>query len=248
MLRLEHLHKVYGRDDAQRVVLRELNHSFSAGRLYALTGRSGAGKSSLLNIIGGLDRDFSGEVWFDLQALSKLKPGELARYRREQVGFVFQDFHLLEGLNILDNVMLSTRFLAADEVNKLATSAHSCLQKVGLHGRELDRPAQLSGGERQRVALARALLHKPALLLADEPTGNLDAETGAMILDLLLTLSHDDEVCVIMASHDLQATRRADDLLLLQDGKLQETTTKDTEQSRTTQKQANQKHSAQESP
>lgn len=221
MIRLDQVSKSYADKQAQRLVLDQVDWEFAPGQLYTLTGRSGAGKSSLLNILGGLDRNFSGQLWFAGQELSQFSATQMARYRREQVGFVFQDFHLLDALSILDNVLLSTRFLPNSVLPALRQRALDCLKKVDLQGREGDKPGHLSGGERQRVALARALLHQPKLVLADEPTGNLDKHTAATILDLLKALTQEQKITVIMASHDEAAMQCADQVLSLSKGRLQ---------------------------
>jgi putative ABC transport system ATP-binding protein len=176
MLELRALTKTYN----GRPVLRALSHSFAAGEFVAIMGESGVGKSTLLNLIAGLDAADSGEVLVDGQAMSSLADDDATRLRRSRMGFVFQAFHVLPHLTLLQNVALPLL------LNKLGQGrAEEMLAAVGLGGRGNDFPRQLSGGELQRVAIARALVHRPALVLADEPTGNLDPDTADSVLDLL---------------------------------------------------------------
>lgn len=221
MIRLRQLSKVYRQAAVQRGIFNQIDLDLVPAQLYALLGRSGAGKTTLLNILGGLDRDFVGEVEVFGQVLGTLNSAQLAEYRRQQVGFVFQDFHLLHELSIMENLLLSTRFDSAAERQRLRKRAQDCLEKLGLGDRAQAWPGELSGGERQRVALARALLREPKLILADEPTGNLDAVTGSQILDLLLSITRDQDITVLMATHDVTATQRADRCLKLDNGTLQ---------------------------
>jgi ABC-type lipoprotein export system ATPase subunit len=190
------------------------------GEFVALLGQSGSGKSTLLNLIAGLDRPTSGSVLVHNRDLAKMTSEELARYRRNDVGMVFQAFHLIPSMTITDNVELPMRFAEVDRDERAQRSRES-LERVGL-GKRLDhRPSQLSGGEQQRVSLARALVNRPRLLLADEPTGNLDSRTGEDILNLIRDISLSMGMTVIMVTHErLLAERFAQRFIFLADGKL----------------------------
>jgi len=190
------------------------------GEFVALLGQSGSGKSTLLNLIAGLDRPTSGSVLIHNRDLAKMTSEELARYRRNDVGMVFQAFHLIPSMTITDNVELPMRFAEVDRDERAQRSRES-LERVGL-GKRLDhRPSQLSGGEQQRVSLARALVNRPRLLLADEPTGNLDSRTGEDILNLIRDISLSMGMTVIMVTHErLLAERFAQRFIFLADGKL----------------------------
>jgi putative ABC transport system ATP-binding protein len=206
MLELASLTKTYG----GRTVLSNLSHVFEAGRFVAIMGESGVGKSTLLNLIAGLDAPDSGEVIVDGQAMSALDDDAATRLRRTRMGFIFQAFHVLPHLTLQQNVALPLLLNRED-----AGRAESMLAAVGLAGRGHDFPRQLSGGELQRVAIARALVHKPALLLADEPTGNLDPETAGGILRLLRAEIKANGAGAIMVTHSHAAAEMADEILLL---------------------------------
>ena len=190
------------------------------GEFVALLGQSGSGKSTLLNLIAGLDRPTSGSVLVSGRDLAKMSSEELARYRRNDVGMVFQSFHLIASMTITENVELPMRFAEVERAER-AQRSREALERVGL-GKRLDhRPSQLSGGEQQRVSLARALANRPRLLLADEPTGNLDSRTGEDILNLIRDLSLSLGMTVIMVTHERAiAERFAQRSIFLADGKL----------------------------
>jgi putative ABC transport system ATP-binding protein len=194
--------------------------SIEPGEFVALLGQSGSGKSTLLNLIAGLDRPTSGAVLVHSRDLAKMSSEELARYRRNDVGMVFQAFHLIPSMTITENVELPMRFAEVDRDERAQRSRES-LERVGL-GKRLDhRPSQLSGGEQQRVSLARALANRPRLLLADEPTGNLDSRTGEDILNLIRDISLSMGMTVIMVTHErVLAERFAQRFIFLADGKL----------------------------
>jgi putative ABC transport system ATP-binding protein len=190
------------------------------GEFAAMLGSSGSGKSSLLNLIAGLDRPTSGSVTVDGSDLAQLSREDLARYRRHTVGIVFQAFNLIPTMSVAENVELPLRFaeVLPDDRRKLANES---LERVGLAGRVRHRPTELSGGEQQRVALARALVNRPKLLLADEPTGNLDSKTGKEILDLIQDLNRRNGITVIMVTHERDlADRYASRQIFLGDGKV----------------------------
>jgi ABC-type lipoprotein export system ATPase subunit len=190
------------------------------GEFVALLGQSGSGKSTLLNLIAGLDRPTSGSVLVSGRDLAKMSSEELARYRRNDVGMVFQSFHLIPSMTITENVELPMRFAEVERAER-AQRSREALERVGL-GKRLDhRPSQLSGGEQQRVSLARALVNRPQLLLADEPTGNLDSRTGEDILNLIRDISLSLGMTVIMVTHERAlAERFAQRFIFLGDGKL----------------------------
>lgn len=186
------------------------------GEFLALMGSSGSGKTTLLNLIGALDSPTSGEIEVFGEALGALDDRALTAFRRDKVGFVFQTFHLVPGLTAVENVL--TPLAAVRRVPNRMTRAMDALAAVGLEGKEEQLPGELSGGEQQRVAIARALVMRPHLLLADEPTGNLDARTGAEILLLLETIRIEREMNVILATHDPNVALRSDRILMLMDG------------------------------
>jgi ABC-type lipoprotein export system ATPase subunit len=191
-----------------------------AGEFVALLGSSGSGKSSVLNLIAGLDRPTSGSVIVQGRNLAQLSREELSKYRLRTVGMVFQSFHLISSMTLEENVELPMRF-AEVERGQRRNLAHDALQRVGLVARMKHRPSELSGGEQQRAALARALINRPQLLLADEPTGNLDSRTGTEIMNLLRDLNRQLEMTVVMVTHERAlAERYAERLIFLADGKL----------------------------
>jgi len=190
------------------------------GEFLALLGSSGSGKSTLLNLIAGLDRPSSGSVIAEGQDLSKMSSIELARYRRETVGMVFQSFNLLPRMTLEENVELPLRLAEVDRSER-AARVREALERVGLERRVGHRPSELSGGEQQRTAIARALVNRPKILLADEPTGNLDSATGESILALLREIQKNPGMTIIMVTHERTlAERFADRLAVMGDGKL----------------------------
>ncbi len=201
-------------------VLRGVNLRIAAGTRVAIAGPSGSGKTSLLLLFSGLERPSSGRVVIDGLDLGRLDRDGLADLRRERVGIVFQSFHLLPSLSALDNVALPLQMTGQRDARD---QARSMLARVGLSGRLDHFPAQLSGGEQQRVAIARALVHHPRLLLADEPTGNLDDTTAESVRELLFELNRDMGTTLILVTHDLDFAARCDRVLRLHDGQLIET-------------------------
>ncbi|MBN2359516.1 MAG: ABC transporter ATP-binding protein [Deltaproteobacteria bacterium] len=220
VIRVAGLSKRYPAAGGGRRVLEQIDLTVAAGTSAALLGTSGAGKTTLLNILGGLDLDYQGEVEVAGLRLRGRGDRELSRFRRDCVGFMFQDFHLLEHLSALDNVLLASRFAAAAERRQHAERARQLLSEVGLAGREDELPGALSGGERQRVALARALLRRPRVILADEPTGNLDPVTGQRLMELLARLLRDDGATLLIATHDESVACRTDRRWRLEGGRL----------------------------
>lgn len=208
MLELRQLHKSYN----GRPVLRGLSHQFAPGEFVAIMGESGVGKSTLLNLIAGLDAPDEGEVVVDGQVMAALDDDAATRLRRTRMGFIFQAFHVLPHLTLTQNIALP---LLLNHAGHDLTRADAMLDAVGLAGRGRDFPRQLSGGEMQRVAIARALVHRPALVLADEPTGNLDPETADAILALLRREIKATGAAAIMVTHSHAAAAQADKILVL---------------------------------
>jgi putative ABC transport system ATP-binding protein len=203
-------------------VLREVNTTIDAGTRVAIAGPSGSGKTSLLLLLCGLERPSSGQVLVDGVDLGTLDADGLADMRRERIGIVFQSFHLLPSLSALDNAALPLQMAGRRDARTLATAM---LERVGLGGRLDHLPSQLSGGEQQRVAIARALVHRPRLLLADEPTGNLDDHTAESVRELLFELNRELGTTLVLVTHDLDFAARCDRVLRLHDGQLHETPT-----------------------
>jgi putative ABC transport system ATP-binding protein len=202
LLRVVGLRKRYG----ERDVLAGVDFSVEAGECVALTGESGVGKSTLLNCIAGLDSASAGEVWLGGEPMLSLPEPQQARLRRERLGFVFQAFHVLPHLSVADNVALPLMLLGRSEPIRVM----AMLEAVGLADRAGSWPAELSGGQLQRVAIARALVHRPPLLLADEPTGNLDPETATRILDVLWQQVRQEGAALLLVTHSHTAAARAD--------------------------------------
>ncbi len=199
--------------------LRDINLEVPPGRLVAVQGRSGSGKTTLLNMLGGLDRPESGSVMIDGDEITGMGDDDLVDIRRHKVGYIFQAFGLIPILTALENVQVPLR-LAMTDVAEREVRSLRLLEMVGLGDRVGHRPHELSGGEQQRVAIARALANRPAVLLADEPTGQLDSRTGRAIVDLLYEVVRNEDVTVIMATHDPAPSSLADQLITLQDGRI----------------------------
>jgi lipoprotein-releasing system ATP-binding protein len=214
--------KTYDMGRRSLTVLRELSLDVARGEFLALRGASGAGKSTLLHLLGGLDAPDKGEIWFDGKNLAGISTSELAQLRNFKVGFIFQAYHLLPELDALENVCLPAR-IARVSASEAETRAKELLARVGLKERMDHRPTELSGGERQRVAIARALINRPDLVLADEPTGNLDSHTGGEIIDLLCSLREERKSTLVIATHDASVAARAPKVIQLVDGQIQNT-------------------------
>jgi ABC-type lipoprotein export system ATPase subunit len=200
-------------------VLRGVDVEIVRGDFLALRGASGTGKSTLLHLLGGLDTPNEGEIFFDGQDVSRFSDRQLTHFRNRRVGFVFQAYHLLPELTALENVCLPAR-LARIGAGSAARHAEQLLTRVGLEGRLDHKPSELSGGEQQRVAIARALVNEPELLLADEPTGNLDSRTGGEIIDLLKGLQSEKQMTMVIATHDAKVAGTAPRVLELVDGQI----------------------------
>jgi len=217
-LRCRQLTRVLDSGESQLTVLDDVDFAIEAGEFTAILGPSGSGKSTLLGLLAGLDRPTSGGVELDGEELSTMGEDQLARLRKERVGFVFQNFQLLPNLTARENVLVPLELLGHAEAG---ARADALLAAVGLSERGHHYPAQLSGGEQQRVALARAFSGRPQLLLADEPTGNLDAASGAMVLELLEDLRRREGVTLVLVTHDPGVAARADRRLYLAGGRLE---------------------------
>jgi putative ABC transport system ATP-binding protein len=217
MLIVKDLSKTYRSAGRPLTVLQDVAFTLPAGALVAVVGPSGSGKSTLLGLLAGLDQPTTGEVRFDGETLGLLSEDELARMRRDRVGFVFQAFQLIPTLTAEENVQVPLQLAGADGSRG---RAREILRRVGLEGREDHFPAQLSGGEQQRVAIARAFVHEPAILYADEPTGNLDSATGGRIIDLLTELNRERGTTVVLVTHDAELAGRARRIIRLADGRV----------------------------
>ena len=217
MIELNNLSMSYALEHGRLDVLTGVNLEVADGDTVAIVGPSGSGKTTLLVLLAGLEPPFEGNVQLDGRALDALDEDALADLRRDQIGIVFQSFHLVPSLTALGNVALPLEIAGAADTR---ARAHTMLERVGLGGREDHYPRQLSGGEQQRVAIARALVHAPKLLLADEPTGNLDLRTGEKIIDLLFELNADSGSTLVLVTHDEAIARRCQRVVRLHQGKL----------------------------
>jgi lipoprotein-releasing system ATP-binding protein len=213
------LAKSYAMGKRTLEVLRGVNLEIARGDFLTLRGASGAGKSTLLHLIGGLDSPNTGEIFFDGQNLAKFSEGQLTHFRNRRVGFVFQAYHLLPELDALENVCLPAR-VARISANAAETRGRDLLARVGLKERMEHKPFELSGGEQQRVAIARALINEPELVLADEPTGNLDSHIGGEIIELLKSLRVENQTALVIATHDAKIAEHAQHVVELADGRI----------------------------
>ena len=219
-IRVAALSKVYGTPAAPVHALQGVTAAIRSGERIALLGKSGSGKSTLLNILGGLDRPSSGTVWVDGRDLAGMNGNALARYRLTTVGMIFQAYNLVPSRTAQENVELPMVFAGTPPVERRA-AARRILERMGLGQRLRHRPGELSGGENQRVAIARALVNQPRLLLADEPTGNLDTATALEVMDLLTAYLREHHTTLILVTHDEELARRSSDRILrMQDGRL----------------------------
>ena len=221
MLEAFNLHKTYQQAASQLHVLKGVSLKIKKGDFLSVVGPSGAGKSTLLHILGGLDRPSDGKVVLDGQEIYALNDRERARIRNRKVGFVFQFYHLLPEFTALENVILPG-LIKQDRTNGQAvqTKGLSLLDKVGLKARATHRPSELSGGEQQRVAIARSLINDPEIIFCDEPTGNLDSQSGAEVIQLLMELNRDNQQTLVVVTHDEHIAKLSHAVIHIRDGKL----------------------------
>lgn len=217
ILKVENLTKKYGNKESEVYALKDVSFSIEKGEFVAVVGSSGSGKSTLLHLIGGVDRPTSGKVFINNIDIHKLKDDELAIFRRKNIGLIYQFYNLLPILNVEENIILPCeldgRTVEKEELNKLIT-------KLGLEGRTKHLPNQLSGGQQQRVAIGRSLITNPMLILADEPTGNLDSKSGSEIVSLLKKSNKEFNQTIIMITHNLDIAKEADRIIKIEDGKI----------------------------
>ena len=216
MLEIKNISKIYGQGMAKIVALNNVSLRVNEGDFIAIMGPSGSGKSTLLNIIGGLEYPSSGEVILDGKRIDNLDEKDFVDIRRRKIAYVFQQYHLFPSLTALENVMLPLTFCGTEKGEEKALET---LKEVGLEGRAEHKPSQLSGGEQQRVAIARALVNSPLLLLADEPTGNMDQKMGSEILGLFYRLNKDGR-SIVMVTHNPEIAGHAKEIIVLQDGQI----------------------------
>ena len=218
-LRFENLTKSYYEGDVRHLVLQDAHAEFESGKITAILGKSGSGKSTLLNLISGIDVPDRGQIWVEGKELTSLSERDRTLFRRARIGFVFQFFNLIPTLTVGENVSLPLE-LNRIQRPQVTEKAQEVLQAVGLLDRWKTFPEKLSGGEQQRVALARALVHDPLLILADEPTGNLDEETGAQMMDLLARLTREQNRTLLIVTHSPEVIAHADHIWRLSHGQL----------------------------
>ncbi len=219
LLRCQALSKDYNEGENTVHVLKSVNFAVNRAEQVAIVGSSGSGKSTLLHLLGALDKPTSGEVLFEQQNIFQFSDNQQAQFRNQSLGFVYQFHHLLPEFSALENVAMPL-FIAKQPIKQAKVTAQNILNKVGLSHRASHKPSELSGGERQRVAIARALVRQPKLILADEPTGNLDQKTGESIYQLLSELREQTETSFIVVTHDIQLANRLDRSYSLRDGVL----------------------------
>lgn len=217
ILRVEHLSKTYGAGEARVDALQDVSFTLQKGEFTAVVGESGSGKSTLLNCIGGLDTSTSGKVWLDGQDLFSMRENQRTVFRRQNIGFVFQSFHLVAELNVEQNIIFP---LLLDHQNPDPRQVEEILEVLGLADRRHHLPGQLSGGQQQRVAIGRALIMRPMLVLADEPTGNLDSGNSQDVMDLLMKASRYYQQTILMITHNEHLTTGVDRVLRVRDGRL----------------------------
>jgi len=221
MLKVKDLSKSFKSGDTTVKAVDDISLDVPDGNFVSIIGRSGSGKSTLLSLLGALDQPTSGSIEVDNQDVAKLRNHALTSYRCKKIGFVFQSYNLVPNLTAAENVMLPMEFAGVSK-NERKERAQKLLDQVGItDDKQLRKPSRLSGGEQQRVAIARALANKPNLILADEPTGNLDSHNGKMIFDLLHNLARSEKTTIVVATHDLSIAGKTDRTFKLQDGKLE---------------------------
>ncbi len=218
MISLENVGKVYRTHSLETLALTQINMNIDRGEFISIMGPSGCGKSTLLNIMGLLDAPTSGQVVLDSQQIQSYKDKELATLRNEKIGFIFQSYHLINDLNVVDNVEIPLLYRKSMSGKERRQRAKKALERVGLSARLRHFPTQLSGGQKQRVAIARAIAGSPDIVLADEPTGNLDSRMGNEILDILTYLNEQENTTIVMVTHDESMAKRTQRIVRLYDG------------------------------
>jgi len=218
MITLKEINKIYRTDEIETQALENVNIHIDKGEFVSIMGPSGCGKSTLLNIVGLLDTPTSGTVTIDGTDVAGMSDARLAAFRNSKLGFVFQSFHLIDSLNVIDNVMLPLLYRPCG-ASERERRAREVLERVGLSHRMHHRPSQLSGGQCQRVAIARAIVGNPEIILADEPTGNLDSKMGAEVMDLLHTLNREDGRTIMMVTHNEEQARQTNRIIRFFDGR-----------------------------
>ncbi len=218
IIKLEGLNKTYRTDEIETIALENVNIEVNKGEFISVMGPSGCGKSTLLNIIGLLDTPTSGTVTIDGTTIGKMSDSRLAAFRNHKLGFVFQSFHLINSLNVTDNVELPLIYRSMSASDR-AKRVREVLERVGLSHRMRHMPSQLSGGQCQRVAIARAIVGNPEIILADEPTGNLDSKMGAEVMELLHSLNKEDGRTIVMVTHNEQQAMQTDRIIRFFDGR-----------------------------
>ena len=224
LIELRDIHKTYYLGEVDVPVLKGISLRVAQGELVALMGTSGSGKSTLMNILGCLDHPTTGEYWLDGAEISGLSARQRARVRKRMIGFVFQTFNLLPRTSALENVMMPLAYVEDIAERQMQQRAADLLQKVGLAERLDHQPSQLSGGQQQRVAIARALVNQPRILLADEPTGNLDSRTSEEILQMFQALNRSDGLTIILVTHDPGVANHAQRIVRIRDGLIEDGT------------------------
>ena len=220
VLNVSNLSKIYQKGTVEIPALRDINCEVDMGSYLSIVGKSGSGKSTLLNLVGGLDKPTSGTIQFNEQELGSMTRYQLALHRRFAVGMIFQSFNLVPSRTALENIMLPLIFAGVPRRQR-KQRASDLLQQVGLSERINHLPSELSGGEAQRVAIARAMANEPGMILADEPTGNLDSSTSAEIIDLLVSLNKDKGLTILMVTHDKETAEAvSDSIITLKDGRI----------------------------
>lgn len=218
MIDVKNVKKSFITGNSKTIILNDVTFSIERGRYVAITGPSGSGKSTLLNVIGGLEPIDGGEIYINRDPVHRMNDDEMAEMRASIIGYVFQQFHLLPTATALENVMMP--LLSTTSSKEVVELAKESLKRVGLEHRMNHLPSKLSGGEQQRVAIARAMVIKPRILLADEPTGNLDSETGKRIIDLIEGLREEQKMTIVLVTHDLDLAARADSIIHVRDGEV----------------------------
>jgi len=219
MINIKNISKIYNIGSEKLTVLDDVSVNIEKGEFVAIVGPSGSGKSTLMNMIGGLDKPSKGAVIIEGEDISKLKDKKMSKFRNEKIGFVFQSFNLEPTLTALENVMMPL-MIAGISDKEMKNKAKSALEDLGMGDRVKHKPTELSGGQRQRVSIARALVNNPKIILADEPTGNLDSKSGAAVMEMLTNLKK-QEYTIVMVTHNMEEAKYADRIVRIMDGKVE---------------------------